>query len=196
MVMVSAPVSARGPLLVARNLEVSGAPCATGFGDLVLEIDKSLPSRCSEKFAVLELLARFASALAALIEAVLLLFMPAGGTIVLSGAVVLIVMLSAELTVMVARVHVTVCRLTEQDQPVPLGTILVKPFGSVSVTVIVLAGSGPALRGSRMKVAALPAIIGAGRALLVICRSEPVLTATVAVSVLLPSTPSAMLADS
>ena len=42
---VALPVTARGPLLVACRTDVTAAPCATGLGDFVLVIDKSLPSR-------------------------------------------------------------------------------------------------------------------------------------------------------
>ena len=39
-------------LLVARRIEVSGEPCATGFGDFVFVTDISAPSRWIVKVAV------------------------------------------------------------------------------------------------------------------------------------------------
>jgi len=196
MVIVSPLPTARGPLLVACNTDVNAAPCATGLGDLVLETDKSLPSRWIVKFTNPVLLVESGSALVALMEAVFVAAIPAGGTTVLSGAVAEIVMLSVAPTGRVAREQVTVKDATEQDQLVPLAAMLVKPVGRVSVTDTVLAASGPALRGRRLKVAALLAIIGFGEAVLVILRSPPVETLTVAVAVLLFGNPSGTPADS
>ena len=147
MVIVSPLPTARGPLLVACKTDVNAAPCATGFGDFVLVIDRSLPSRWIVKVTAPELLVRSGSGLEALIEAVFVADMPAGGTTVLSGAVAEIVMLSVAATGMVARVQVTVAEATEQDQFVPLAAMPVKPVGKVSVTETVVAASGPTLRG-------------------------------------------------
>lgn len=182
--------------MVACNTDVSAAPCATGFGDFVLVIDRSLPSRWIVKVTAPALLVKSGSGLEALIEAVFVADIPAGGTTVLSGAVAEIVMLSVALTGRVAREQVTAKDATEQDQLVPLTAMLVKPVGRVSVTDTVLAASGPALRGRRVKVAALLAIIGFGEAVLVILRSPPVETLTVAVAVLLFGNPSGTPADS
>jgi hypothetical protein len=147
MVIVSPLPTARGPLLVACNTDVSAAPCATGFGDFVLVIDRSLPSRWIVKVTAPELLVESGSGLEALIEAVFVADMPAGGTTVLSGAVAEIVMLSVAPTGKVAREQVTVAEATEQDQLLPLAVMPVKPVGKVSVTDTVLAASGPVLRG-------------------------------------------------
>jgi hypothetical protein len=99
------------------------------------------------KFTSPELLVASGSALEAPIEAVFVAAMPAGGTTVLSGAVAEIVMSSVAPTGTEAREHVTVKEATEQDQLVPLATMLVNPVGNVSVTETVLAASGPTLRG-------------------------------------------------
>jgi hypothetical protein len=99
------------------------------------------------KFTRPELLVESGSALEALIEAVFVAAMPAGGTTVLSGAVAEIVMSSVAPTGSALREHVTVNEATEQDQLGPLAEMLVKPLGSVSLTETVVAGSGPALRG-------------------------------------------------
>jgi hypothetical protein len=147
MVTVSLLPTARGPLLVACSTDVNAAPCATGFGDFVFVTDRSLPSRWIVKFTSPELLVESGSALEALIEAVFVAAMPAGGTTVLSGAVAEIVMSSVVATGNELREHVTVKEATEQDQLGPLATMPVNPVGSVSLTETVLAGSGPTLRG-------------------------------------------------
>jgi len=147
MTIVSPLPTARGPLLVACSTDVNAAPCATGLGDFVLVIDKSLPSRWIVKFTNPELLVESGSALEALMEAVFVAAMPAGGTTVLSGAVAEIVMSSAAPTGKEAREQVTVNEATEQDQLVPLAAMLVNPVGKVSLTDTVLAASGPTLRG-------------------------------------------------
>jgi hypothetical protein len=126
---------------------VKAAPCATGFGDFVLVIDRSLPSRWMVKFTAPELFVRSGSELVALMEAVFVADMPPAGTTVLSGAVAEIVMLSVAPAGKVAREQVTVSVTTVQDQLVPLAVILVNPGGKVSVTDALLAGSGPPLRG-------------------------------------------------
>src|SRR3954454_2286186 len=95
MVIVSLLPTARGPLLVARSTDVNAAPCATGLGDFVFVTDRSLPSRWMVKLTSPELLVESGSALEALIDAVFVATMPAGGTTVLSGAVAEIVMSSA-----------------------------------------------------------------------------------------------------
>src|SRR5258707_1185182 len=118
--------------------------------------------------------------------------MPAGGTTELSGAVAEIVMSSVAVVAREPRVQRTarVPWFTAQDQLGPLAAIALNPLGKVSATETVLAASGPLLRGCRVKVAAAPAIIGVGEALLVIRRSAPAETLTVAVAVLFPGTPS------
>src|SRR5688500_18434653 len=63
--------------------------------------------------------------------------------------------------------------------------MLVKPAGNGSVTKTLVAASEPALRGCKVNVAAVPAIIGVGNASLVMLRSAPASTATCAVVVLL-----------
>src|ERR1700761_2438835 len=108
MVIVSPLPTARGPLLVACSTEVRASPCATGFGDFVLEIDRSLPSRWIVKFTAPELFVESGSELEAVIEAVFVVDMPAAGTTVLSGAVAEIVMLSVVPAGRVAREQVTV----------------------------------------------------------------------------------------
>jgi len=133
--------------LVACSTDVSAAPCATGLGDFVFVTDRSLPSRWMVKLPRPELLVESGSALEALIDAVFVAAMPAGGTTVLSGAVAEIVMLSVAPTGREAREQVTVNEATEQDQLLPLAAMLVNPVGNVSVMETVLAASGPALRG-------------------------------------------------
>ena len=147
MVIVSPPPTARGPLLVACSTDVRAAPCATGLGDFDLVTDRSLPSRWIVKLTSPELLVESGSALEALMEAVFVAAMPAGGTTVLSGAVAEIVMSSVAPTGNELREHVTVNEATEQDQLVPLAAMPVNPLGSVSLTETLLAGSGPTLRG-------------------------------------------------
>ena len=147
MVIVSLLPTGRGPLLVACSTDVNAAPCATGFGDFVLTIDKSVPSRWIVKMTDPELLVESGSALDALMEAVFVADMPAGGTTVLLGAVAEIVMSSLAPTGKEAREHVTVKEATEQDQLIPLAAMLVNPLGKVSLTDTALAASGPTLRG-------------------------------------------------
>ena len=196
MVIVSPPPTARGPLLVARSTDVRAAPCATGLGDFDLVTDRSLPSRWIVKLTSPELLVESGSALEALIEAVFVAAMPAGGTTVLSGAVAEIVMSSVAPTGNELLEHVTVNEATEQDQLVPLAAMPVNPLGNVSLTETLLAGSGPTFRGCNVNVAALLATIGFGDAVLVILRSAPAETLTVAVAVLLFGDPSGTPADS
>jgi hypothetical protein len=148
------------------------------------------------KFTNPELLVESGSELEALMEVVFVAAMPAGGTTVLSGAVAEIVMSSVAPTGKEARAQVTVKEATEQDQLVPLAAILVNPVGKVSLTETVLAASGPTLRGCSVKVAALLAIIGFGDAVLLILRSAPAETLTVAVAVLLFGDPSGTPAES
>ena len=147
MLIVSPLPTARGPLLVACSTDVNAAPCATGLGDFVLAIDRSLPSRWIVKLTSPELLVESGSALEALIEAVFVAAMPAGGTTVLSGAVAEIVTSSVAPAGKEAREQVTVKEATEQDQLAPLAAMLVNPVGRVSLTDTVLAASGPTLRG-------------------------------------------------
>ena len=140
MVIVSPLPTARGPLLVACKTDVNAAPCATGFGDFVLVIDRSLPSRWIVKFTNPELLVESGSALEALMEAVFVAAMPAGGTTVLSGAVAEIVMSSVAPTGKEAREQVTLHGTTDWtrlqvEADVPADSVFVL-FG------ITLTGSG------------------------------------------------------
>ena len=109
-----------------------------------------------------------------------------GPTAPLLGAVALMVMLSVAPKGIVARVQVTVCPLVEQAQfgPVPLGAV--QPAGRVSVTVTLLAGAGPLLRGWIWKVTAAPAIAGELEVTLfwAMRTSAPGITVVLAVAVL------------
>jgi hypothetical protein len=78
---------------------------------------------------------------------------------------------------------------------VPLAEMLVKPAGSVSETVTVLAASGPALRGDSVKLTPVAAIMAFGEAVLVTLRSAPGETLTEAAAVLLFGFPSGVVAD-
>src|ERR1700716_24913 len=73
--------------------------------------------------------------------------------------------------------------------------MLVKPAGSVSETVTVLAASGAALRGDSGKLTGVAAIMAFGEAVLVTLRSAPGETLTEAAAVLLFGFPSGVVAD-
>jgi hypothetical protein len=148
------------------------------------------------KFTVPVLFAFEGSAVLAEIVALLLEDNPPTGTTVLSGAVAVIVMLLVAPTGMVARVHVTVLPVTPHVQLVPLAEIPENPDGNVSVTVTDEAASGPdVLRGDSVNVVAPAAITGEGDTDLVIDRSAPEITLTLAVVVLLFKIPSGVVAD-
>src|SRR5882724_5337320 len=71
----------------------------------------------------------------------------------------------------------------------------VKPTGSVSETVTVLAASGPAFRGDNVKLTPLATIMAFGVAVLVTLRSAPGETLTEAAAVLSFGFPSGVVAD-
>lgn len=145
---VTTPLVGRGPLLCTRMELAVGEPWATGLGVLDLEIERSAPSCATLPFSEPLLLALSGSDVTAAMVAVLVNGPEA-------GAVTLMAISSVAPTGRLARVQVTVLAAVPQVQAPPTTLSMVKPAGTVSLTVTVLAAKGPALRGRRVNVAGL-----------------------------------------